>query len=391
MNFEPQKFFIGLMDFFSILLPGALLTFLLRLEMEAHWAAHERIFALVHLPGAKGWVVFLVFSYLLGHFAFLLGAWLDELYDWFRDWTQNRQITHLLRRGQPVPWLLRALVWLVFKKEHNLAVDRVGKIKRHYLAPLQAQKTINNFQWCKALLTVESPESLPSIQRFEADSKFFRCFVIVLMLMILLSPHWHYYKLIIVAVVLLPLAMWRYMEQRFKSTNQAYWFVIAWAQKAGLNLEKEASVDAGLTHAGGVVFWRPWLPLPAWTREVRYLLVESSDFPVMWVLPKGKIEEGEDPKVTAVREVHEETGVWASIDKELRRQSYPVKGKMVSAQIFLMKRAAGGFPNDRKRKRQWLTLGEIESLLKDELLHPETHQLLTLANTMVEPNQVTGN
>lgn len=29
MNFEPQNFFIGLMDFFSILLPGALLTFLL--------------------------------------------------------------------------------------------------------------------------------------------------------------------------------------------------------------------------------------------------------------------------------------------------------------------------------------------------------------------------
>jgi hypothetical protein len=32
MNFEPQKFFIGLMDFFSILLPGALLTYLLRGE-----------------------------------------------------------------------------------------------------------------------------------------------------------------------------------------------------------------------------------------------------------------------------------------------------------------------------------------------------------------------
>ena len=29
MNFDPQKFFIGLMDFFSILLPGALLTYLL--------------------------------------------------------------------------------------------------------------------------------------------------------------------------------------------------------------------------------------------------------------------------------------------------------------------------------------------------------------------------
>ena len=29
MNFDPQKFFIGLMDFFSILRPDALLTFLL--------------------------------------------------------------------------------------------------------------------------------------------------------------------------------------------------------------------------------------------------------------------------------------------------------------------------------------------------------------------------
>lgn len=33
MNFEPQKFFIGLMDFFSILLPGALLSWLLMGEV----------------------------------------------------------------------------------------------------------------------------------------------------------------------------------------------------------------------------------------------------------------------------------------------------------------------------------------------------------------------
>jgi hypothetical protein len=33
MNFDPEKFFIGLMDFFSILLPGALLTWLLMGEV----------------------------------------------------------------------------------------------------------------------------------------------------------------------------------------------------------------------------------------------------------------------------------------------------------------------------------------------------------------------
>lgn len=33
VNVEPQNFFIGLMDFFSILLPGALLTYLLMGEV----------------------------------------------------------------------------------------------------------------------------------------------------------------------------------------------------------------------------------------------------------------------------------------------------------------------------------------------------------------------
>ena len=35
MSFDPQKFFIGLMDFFSILLPGALLTLLLIGEVSS--------------------------------------------------------------------------------------------------------------------------------------------------------------------------------------------------------------------------------------------------------------------------------------------------------------------------------------------------------------------
>jgi len=40
------------------------------------------------------------------------------------------------------------------------------------LATLQAKDAMNAFQWCKALLNVESPQSLAVVQRFEADSKF---------------------------------------------------------------------------------------------------------------------------------------------------------------------------------------------------------------------------
>ena len=42
-----------------------------------------------------------------------------------------------------------------------------------------------------------------------------------------------------------------------------------------------------------------------------------------WVLPKGTVEPGEDFKQTALREVHEETGVAASIIKYIVKASTP--------------------------------------------------------------------
>jgi hypothetical protein len=39
---------------------------------------------------------------------------------------------------------------------------------------------MNGFQWSKIWLSEKHPEGLFAVQRFEADSKFFRSFVIVL-------------------------------------------------------------------------------------------------------------------------------------------------------------------------------------------------------------------
>jgi hypothetical protein len=126
MNFEPEKFFIGLMDFFSIVVPGALLTYLLMGEVGpvVLWDRFSK------LAGAEVWSAFLFASYLFGHLVFLLGSWLDEFYDWARRYTLNTQIALLARRDRLLPWLARALIWLVFKRERNLAVDRAGKIRQ---------------------------------------------------------------------------------------------------------------------------------------------------------------------------------------------------------------------------------------------------------------------
>jgi hypothetical protein len=85
MGFEPQKFFIGVIDLFSVLLPGAVLTFLLKGPL---WQL------LGYKPGSDEVVIFLVVSYLLGHFIFLIGSAVldDRIYDPVKAATLAEQV-----------------------------------------------------------------------------------------------------------------------------------------------------------------------------------------------------------------------------------------------------------------------------------------------------------
>jgi 8-oxo-dGTP pyrophosphatase MutT (NUDIX family) len=370
MNLKPQKFFMGLTDFFSILLPGALLTFLV-IDEVGPVVLGDHYYNLV---GAQAWAAFLTASYLFGHLIFLLGSWLDEFYDWARHYTLNTQIALLARRGHLLHWPARALVWLVFKRERNLAVDRAGKIRQRALGSLQARDTINTFQWCKALLNVESPASLAVVQRFEADSKFFRCFTVVLLLLLAVWPWHHQWPLVGIPVVLalLLLALWRYMEQRFKATNQAYWSVIALTAKDGkVAFDKTAPAADNPTHAGGVVFRRHG-------DKAEYLLVEATNDPAQWVLPKGHVEEGEQPRETAVREVHEETGSWARVVRHLNDVSYSVNGSVTNVRFFLMQAVGRGLRKDKDREYLWLPLRQAIA----QASHIETRELLRAAEQL---------
>ncbi len=345
MNLEPQKFFIGLLDFFSILLPGMLLTYLLGDDLcrvvlrEAQCPSPD---------AAEGLFAFLIASYLVGHIAFLFGAWwLDELYDALRDRTENGQVRRLVRGRKPSSWCVRALVWLFFKRESNRAVDRAGAIRRKALAPLAAESAINTFQWSKALLAIESPESLATVQRFEADSKFFRSFVVVLLVLGVVYALKQQWTLVWIAAALTLLSFWRFADQRLKSTNQAYWSVITFtASRAPLQLTAQPQSGAA-THAGGVVFRRRG-------ERVEFLLVEASEVAGVRVLPKGHIEPGESERAAAIREVHEETGVWAQIREDLGVRLLNTQKGPVPVNFFLMESCARGLASERDRDTTWL-------------------------------------
>jgi hypothetical protein len=95
MKFEPQTFFIGIIDLFSVLLPGALATALLR-HVEKNESL-SKIFTPFTDSNAR-WATFLFASYLLGHFIFLLGSILDELiYDKLRSRASDEKVYFLSR------------------------------------------------------------------------------------------------------------------------------------------------------------------------------------------------------------------------------------------------------------------------------------------------------
>lgn len=358
MNFEPKNFFIAIVDFFSILMPGAMLAYLMK-----DWSAGQ--FGVQHdiqLNNTENGLVFLFSSYLLGHFIFLISSTLDELlYEPVRGWTEWGQITKRLAKGQRMsPRWQRALAtshWL-FSKNADRAVMQAQRIKARVLQRIGAVDSINVYQWSKAKFAIDSPESLSAVQRFEADSKFFRSFVVVLLTLALFYAcqihRWKFAWLatIVCLVGTLP-ALWRYIDQRFKGTQQAYFSVITQeSMKTGAPAAFLRS--DGLTHAGGLVCRRAG---DSW----EFLLVRASCDRTQLVLPKGHIEAGEDPRVTAVREAVEETGYWARVVRWIGDASLPDDGTGNVAMVrwFLMEVfEEAGQQREDNREPQWFTLAE---------------------------------
>jgi ADP-ribose pyrophosphatase YjhB (NUDIX family) len=372
MNFEPQKFYIGLIDFFSILLPGAVLTYLAK-DTAGPLVLGKGYFK---LQGTEAWIIFFFASYLLGHFLFLVGSWLDEIvYDPIRKMTDNGQITRIMNGSALAPKPFRLLARLCFKKQADAALTRILSIKEDYLKRIEAPGAVNAFQWSKARLALKHPEALATVTRFEADSKFFRSFIPVLLCLFVASFYHHPRWLIVAPLMALAFAFWRYIEQRFKATQQAYWTILTLdaGEQPPPSAKSSASLNSGETrdrptHAGGVVF--RVRPIGA-----EYLLVKANKDPDQWVLPKGHIEAGEDVRHCAIREVKEETGVWARIKKELKVIDYTFSDTSTKVQFYLMEAVEEGKPEDGSRKHQWLTLKDAVGTAS----HKESKEVLGLA------------
>ena len=122
-----------------------------------------------------------------------------------------------------------------------------------------------------------------------------------------------------------------------------------------------------IINAGGGVVWRKRTSSSTNGPAIEVLLIHRPKYDD-WTLPKGKSDPGESLPETAVREIHEETGLRVRLGVPLHELEYSVVGgiKRVSYWCARVVGSAGteGFaPNSEVDEVRWARLGKASELL----------------------------
>jgi hypothetical protein len=220
---KPGDFLLGVLDFFAILLPGMMVTWLALQYVPPSILRDALSFQIEATPQPNAWVLavaYLLASYTLGHFVFMVGSGLDPSYDRWRRSAKPRtaDATYLAAKD------------LHKKLNKELFHDGYSTLK-----------------WARVYIQVHAADARVEIDRLEADQKFFRSLVIVA---IAFAAHFVILKgalvLGLVAVVLGVLAYQRYVDQRWKMTELIYATVVIVHQAIASGVRSErAAPDRG--------------------------------------------------------------------------------------------------------------------------------------------------
>jgi hypothetical protein len=192
MDVKPADFFIGVMEFFAILLPGAILTYLLFPFSAAVVAP------VLPIPSeqVERWILFVILAYMLGHSLHHVGSLLDKAYDWV-------YVSNYKRRDGDDP---------VLEQVKTQVANQVA----------YADKLPSKFSWAQSYVRVNSDSAASELERSGADSKFFRSLTLVLLIAAVIavaqSASWLGVGLFVAALF----AFWRFCSRRWVTSQLTY-------------------------------------------------------------------------------------------------------------------------------------------------------------------------
>jgi ABC-type multidrug transport system fused ATPase/permease subunit len=199
MNFSPSNFYISIIDLFAILLPGVIASLVI------YYFSSDVIDGLLNGNADNktffSGFVLLFGSYLFGHIISQVSAYLDKwVYDRFKE--------------------------IVFK-DHK-CVDKVNEIRTNHYGNDSNQVYVNTYKWSVFKLQKEYPDAAAEVERYMADSKFFRSLFVIMVVLgfvFVFQPDVTL-NVTIGCFILAAFSMIRYFKKRRKSTETAYQYII---------------------------------------------------------------------------------------------------------------------------------------------------------------------
>ncbi len=206
---KPADFYLVVIEFFGVLLPGAALCYLLLPllvpTLPADW-----------LPGGstQAWAVFAVLSYIAGHLLHAIGSSVFDGYVYGRlylsEWKPaHRRVTTLIGRGDR-----QALL------EEELAEKSL--LARVYLETETQPGGSNYYDWCLSAIRLNASEGVQEVDRLQADSKFFRSMSLVFLVAAATGLVEDLLLYGLGAAVLALFSAWRFCTLRWTATKRVY-------------------------------------------------------------------------------------------------------------------------------------------------------------------------
>jgi hypothetical protein len=225
MDLKPSDIFIGVIEFFSVMLPGALLTYFLTGMFYNDVFGAGKVFPEPPTDAVR-WIVFLLITYVIGNIIFMIAAFLDNIYD------------KVLRKPlfQSNYDLRYKTAWAVQRQyidtdrtlDELLDSDKITDVEHDEILKNPEREILNTYKWAQHFLLFKNPDALADIRRTEADSKFFRSLVVTFLIIavLLLAQAKNAEALFFLALSIL--CLYRYGDFRRKATEKAYEIIITY-------------------------------------------------------------------------------------------------------------------------------------------------------------------
>jgi len=281
MDLKPNDFFIGLVEFITIMLPGAALALIFLLVEYCNPIQDKHFlyqYAFAKDTSILFWFSFILTSFGLGYFLSSIASGLDGLYDTIRNhvypyeeelrrrfkcnsltdkqrikyaaaYKKYREKEKKRNGGEELPGaplkeeekllegykivfqknLLRRLALFFFELEFRIKIERSYEEVRKILdtQPEAVRNATNAYKWAGTILEAHFSSISDQAIRIMAASKFFRSIVIVALIFLVLqifgqipSKYW-----LINAIILL-LSFREYIVQRHKSVQKTYQSIV---------------------------------------------------------------------------------------------------------------------------------------------------------------------